>query len=347
MSILRIEIMWQTAERRKPTYRLWATWGTGVIFLGLLLLTQGIVIRATLSRNIGALYLIRRAASEHLDDAEHWLTHASTLLEVPATTRLLGTACQARGDAAGAIQRWRASGGTSFAVDAGLKALTQADVQSAEVWQQEIEAVISTPVEWQGLGAALESRGAYADATRAYRRALYLLTLEGGAEADLASAAELYYALGHIYRSQMDDVPAAIEAYSAATAAADFHNEWHRMLTHQELAVLLLGRDNERAAAEAQQAVDLMPESPMGHSVLGLAFYAAYGDLEFAEKEIRIAIDLTPQSAWVWKHLGQLYLQAQEYELAAASYLKAAELSPEPKEARDMAAFILRTYLEE
>ncbi|MEJ5311259.1 MAG: tetratricopeptide repeat protein [Anaerolineae bacterium] len=310
--------------------------------LSLLIVTQVTVVRATLARNIGAVQLISDYAPDHLDRAERWLTYSSALSNVPASYRLLGKIQQAKGDIAGAMQIWRNAGLTTFAIDVALHELAQADPIDAGVWKQEILISISRPLEWQRLGLALETRGDYIQAVNAYQQALALLVLD----TNQASLSELYYSLANLYETQLGDLPCAVEAYSMAGEVDDFQNPWHRMLSHQKLAILLMGKDNERAVVEAHRAVELMPESSMGHSILGLALYAAYGDLDQAEQEIRIAIDLDPQSVWPWMHLGQLYFQAQKYELSVAAYLKATELNPELEEARDMVVFIRKTYLE-
>ena len=317
-----------------------------VVILSLLLVTQLALVRATAARNIGALYLKNSSTADYLSHAEDWLTYSLALLENPRTHKLLGKVWQARGDITGAVQQWRDAGLTSFAVDVGVQELARANEIEAQMWQQELTPIISKPAEWQKLGVALEQREDYIEAIYAYQQAAALSTLDKTG-ANETSLAEIYYSLGRIYRTEFDDLPGAIEAYSAAVEVDDFRNPWHRVLSYQELAILLMRSDSERAVAAAQRAVELMPDSAMGHSILGLAIYAAYGDLEQAKQEIHVAIALDPQSAWPWMHLGQVYFQAQEYELAVNAYLEAAELEPDFKVVHDMAAFIRKTYLDQ
>ncbi len=338
--------MWRTADQQEHKSKLRLLGSIIVAFALSIVVTQATVVRAILARNIGALHLIDSSAPDHLDRAESWLTYSTDLAKDHSTSRLLGKVQQARGDIAGAVQQWRDVGLASFAIDVGLQELARANAMDAQIWQQEILAIISKPTEWQRLGTALERRGDYVQAVDAYQQALTFLALDQAGE-EQASLSEIYYSLARIYRTQFDDVPGAVDAYSAAVKVDDFYSAWHRMLAHQELAILLIKADSERAVVEARRAVELMPKSSMGHSILGLTLYAAYGDLDQAEQEIHLAIELDQQSVWPWMHLGQLYFQAQEYELAVTAYLQAAELNPALSEAHDMVVFIRKTYLEE
>lgn len=311
----------------------------------LLLSTHALTINAVMAHNIGARYLVTSPSSDNLKSAETWLKRAVSLRQETATYRLLGKVQQLRGDIVGAIQEWRDTGVAVFAVAVGLQELAQADPKEASIWEQGILPLISQRSEWQRLGAAYEERGEYTKAVDAYQQGLLLSTSN---EADKSqSVSEIYYSLARIYKGHFGDSSRAVEAYSKAVEADDFQNLWHRVLSHQELAILLIGEDSERAVVEARRAVELMPESSMGHSLLGLALYSAYGDLQQAEREIRVAIDLDLQSVWPWMHLGQLYFQAEEYKLAMEAYLEAAKLNPQLKDAIDMAAFIRKTYLDE
>lgn len=316
---------------------------------GLLLLlfpTCALAIHAGMARNLGALFLVRGSAPANLDSAEKWLRRAISLQQSTVSYRMVGKLQQARGDLTGAMQTWRNAGLTTFAVDVGLQELARTDATEASVWEQEVRATISRPAEWQKLGAAFEQRAEYTKAVDAYHQA-HLLTRSSEVAEGGVSESELYFSLARIYKGHFNDLSRAVEAYSMAIEADDFRNHWHRVLSHQELAILLIKDDSKRAVVEAQRAVELMPESFMGHSILGLALYAAYGDLQRGEREIRVAIDLNPQNVWPWMHLGQLYFQAKEYQLAVNAYLEAIKLNPGLKEASDMAVFIRKTYLDE
>ncbi len=333
--------MWQAQTDHKS----WPHWlhGATAILLSVLIIMQVRDAGAALTRNIGALHLIDELTPDHLDLAENRLNQSLALLESTATRRLLGRVRQAKGDIAGAMQEWRTTGITAFAVDVALNELARASAVESPIWEQEILAIISAPVEWQRLGAAYEKIGEYAKSVNAYQQSIMLST----AHDDLMSRSEIHYSIAQIYEQQLVSLPQAIEAYSRATEIDDFQNEWHRVLSHQALAILLIKKDSERAVFEAQRTVELMPEYAMGHSILGLTLYAAWGDLKQAEREVRTAIELDPRNVWPWMHLGQLYFQAKEYESAVEAYLVAASLDPHLKEANDMAVFIRKTYLAE
>lgn len=299
---------------------------------------------AALTRNLGALHLVNTQAADHLDQAERRLNMSSTWLETPATGRLMGVLRQAQGDIPRAMQEWRDAGLAEFALNVGLRELARADAAEAPLWEKEVLAIIARPGEWQRLGTAYAQRGEDAKAVDAYRQSLALAAAQNSGPGAM-HLAESYYSLAQIYKAQYGDTAQAVEAYTLAVEAGDFANPWHRVLSHHELAMLLLKADPARAMREARVAVALMPEFSLAHSVLGLAIYAASGDLPQAEQEVRAAIALDPQSVWPWMHLGQLFAQAQQYTAAEEAYLQAAALNPQFKEAQDLAAFIRKTYL--
>ncbi len=338
--------MWRKiVKQQKYKHRLPASSWVVAGLLLFLVITRTAIVSAAMARNMGAIYLMDDRLPTHLDSAESWLKWSFALSENPAAHRLLGKAWQSRGDVSGAMQEWQSAGLNAFAIDTALQELAQADTKDALVWTQEILMSISTPAEWQRLGSALETRGDYTQAVDAYQQALALLA-PGKTDKGSASTAEIYYSLARIYEEKFNDPISATETYSKAVEAGDFQNSWHQVMSYEKLAVLLINNDPERAVISARQAVNLMPERALAHSILGLALYTAYGDFRQAEREIRIAIELDPQSVWPWMHLGQLYFQAKEYQLAADAYLEAAKRNPEFREANDMAVFIRKTYLE-
>lgn len=312
-----------------------------VLFL-LLVLLRVPDMAAALARNLGALHLVDTQAPGGLAQAEHRLNRSLTWLETPSARRLLAAVRQAQGDIPRAMQEWSAAGLRAHALNIGLRELGRAETAEALIWEEELLAILAQPIEWQRLAAVYAQRGEYAKAIEAYRQSLALAAAQ---DPGVMSLAESYYGLAQLYKAQGGDTAQAVESYTLAVAAGDFLNPWHRALSHHELAMLLLKEDSARAVTEARAAVALMPEFALAHSVLGLAIYAASGDLPQAEQAIRTAIALEPQSVWPWMHLGQLYAQASQYAAAEEAFLHAAALNPQFKEAQDLAAFIRKTYL--
>jgi tetratricopeptide (TPR) repeat protein len=325
-----------------PSKLIWIT-VVGVVLM--LLLTQATVLVASLFRNIGAIQLIN-APAEKMPVVETWFQRSLSLHNTTSSQRLLGTAKQFQGDITTAVDVWRKAGLTLFAIDVGMLALPDSEPMDAALWESELLRLITTPVEWQQLGDALKQREEYDRAVDAYQQAL------AGAKMNLApqvqpSIAEIHYSLADIYRNYVGDTQAAFGAYYAAVQSADFQNIWHHVLSYQQIAILLIGNDSQQALSAAQRAVELMPGDSLGHSILGLAIYAETQDLQVAEQEILKAIQIAPGNIWPRMHLGQLYLQAEEYQLAEGAYLEAARLHPNFTEANDMATHVRKTYLAE
>ncbi len=92
-----------------------------------------------------------------------------------------------------------------------------------------------------------------------------------------------------------------------------------------------LAKDPDRVA-EAEElcrrAIDLRPDSPRAHVLLGLLCekLGCYAD---AEEAYRKAIDLDPKYAWAWARLGALlHERLERYHEAEKAYRKAIELNP-------------------
>lgn len=300
---------------------------------------------SAMARNIGAIYLLDEQSIVGRTNAEYWLKRSSRLSRDANTQRLLGKVRQFNGDIKGAMNDWQDAGLLTFAINTSFQELMSANDTEALIWTATIQEVISTPIEWERFGMVLESRGENIQAIDAYQTALDQLEVDKTHNFQV-SKSEIYYRLAHIYEDQFTDLSKAIEAYSTAVIRDDFQNNWHNVESYEKLAILLINKEPEQAVNYAQQAVILMPDHSLAHSILGLSIYSATGDFNRAEQEIREAIKLDPQNAWPWMHLGQLYLQAKEYQLAVEAYLEAKKLNPEIHEADEMVTYIYKTYLE-
>lgn len=293
--------------------------------------------------NVGAVKLLS-SSSNGLDAATYWLLMAHNIQDSKNTLKLLGRVEQAKGNITSAMQVWRKEDLKQYALDVATLELAVAPADEAKVWEMELRALVNQPIEWFKFGVALEQRGEYERATEAYLRTINHEVSDGVAT-NLPSQSEVYYRLAGVYRRQQNQLQATISAYSNAVLAGDFRNAWHQLDAYQQLAILLLSSDAEQAVQSASRAVELMPGNAMSHSILGLALFAAYGDLAQAEQEVQAGIRLDPNNVWPRMHLGQLYYRAKQYEQAESVYRTTATLHPQFQEAKDMADFIRSKYL--
>ncbi|HDQ45207.1 MAG TPA: tetratricopeptide repeat protein [bacterium] len=82
------------------------------------------------------------------------------------------------------------------------------------------------------------------------------------------------------------------------------------------------------AQAAAQKAVQIAPDDPRGHLLIGRCL-AAWGDFRQAEAAYRKALDLNPNQMAPWAGLGRIYARIVLYEPALACYERALELDPD------------------
>lgn len=106
---------------------------------------------------------------------------------------------------------------------------------------------------------------------------------------------------------ELPDYVQAEEWYRAATEAAPQEPGFQLLLA--QFYVDHLYRIEEEAVSAAQQAVDMAPEDPAAHDILGWAYVLAGLPIE-GERSLREALALDPELVSVHFHLGSLYSQA-------------------------------------
>lgn len=310
---------------------------TAIIML--LSLEKTSILRASATRNIGALYLLHIDSSAYRLKAEQWFQISLVDNLASRTYWLLGVAKWKGGKIDRSVALWRTHGLVNEAIETTLQQIERNPTER-QLWEDQLTALPLSSTHWMRLGDIYKKLGEYLLAVESYQAAL------GRIEQDpTASKADLFYELGNIYQFHLTEPQKALAAYQSAIASTDFKNRWRHVNTYIQMAALLMGHDNEHALQAAQQAVKAMPENALAHTVLGLAVFAARGDLVTAEQEMATATELEPTSVWPWMHRGQLYFQAQKYELAVEAYEHALTLVPDLAEANNMIVFIRTNYL--
>ncbi len=93
----------------------------------------------------------------------------------------------------------------------------------------------------------------------------------------------------------------------------------------------------------ARQAVILAPRDPAALATMGWSMYAL-GDMQEAERFYLRALQANPDYALAHLHLGQVYLQENQYQLAYQHLRKALDLSTNQPEIQSMAQRLLHQY---
>jgi tetratricopeptide (TPR) repeat protein len=134
------------------------------------------------------------------------------------------------------------------------------------------------------------------------------------------SNADANYVLGLCYLNsqRFDDARSAFSAqYGLAPASAGAYLMLGQMLLAANLP--------EKAADAARKALDLSPELPLSHFLIGeVDLYKA--DLDGATREFEAERRLNPAYAPVYDRLGDVYTREGEYELAQQVLMKALSL---------------------
>lgn len=174
----------------------------------------------------------------------------------------------------------------------------------------------------RGLGDTLYELKRYGDAVGAYQTA---------SQAGLNDA-ELYnnFANALFRTGTIENKKRAIEYYRKAI---QLQPEWPS--AYAGLANALRsqrGADGNaplnEALVAARKAVDLNPNLPLGHSILGRV-YADLKDFARAGVEGQRAVDLAPSDPFAYLNLGGIYRAQAKYQDAEQAYLKAISLDPQ------------------
>ncbi|MFA5936903.1 MAG: tetratricopeptide repeat protein, partial [Candidatus Paceibacterota bacterium] len=99
-------------------------------------------------------------------------------------------------------------------------------------------------------------------------------------------------------------------------------------LAHRNLgAMQYLNKDMENAEKESKIALELNPEEQMAHNNLGL-IYANQGKLKEAEEEYKKELENNPYYDNAYFNLGLLYWQEKKYSDAEINWKKTLEINP-------------------
>lgn len=290
------------------------------------------------ANNLGALYLVRTESPLNLVEAKQWLAVSNVQGGILRRNWLLGIVLWHEGNIKKAIATWRDGGFTTEAIEMAILQIAH-QPNLRQQWEQQLVALPLSSKHLERIGDIYRNLEQYKKAVEFYE--LALSKVEDG----IISKSDIYYKLGSIHQFYFADISSALGAYNSALYYGDFQSRWNYVDTYIQVASLLLGADNRRSLQAARSAVAIMPENVMAHTVLGLAIYAEEGKLAEAEQEMAIAAKLDPTSVWPWMHLGQLYFQAEMYNLSIDAYTNALIIAPDFAMAKDMIAFIRTNYL--
>jgi len=293
-----------------------------------------------LAQNVGALALTRGSGRAEFSQAQYWLQCASGWGYVRPSCRLLGIADALQGHAELAMMEWQRAGVPArYALAVVRSMVSRGQVQAALDLLDGVERdAILDLREWVYVGRIYESIGMFDKALESYRMAL---TCDSPGTTT-AGYSDIYYRMGLVFQRYLESPKPnqALAAFRTAVRESDFEDEWAMVGSYIEIAALLRHSDPEGAVEDAQMAVSLKPEHVIAHTTLGLALYAAYGNLEMAERELYAAALIDPGSVWPWVHLGQVYYQAGDYERAIEAYSKALGIVPDQTEAKRMVPYL-------
>lgn len=167
------------------------------------------------------------------------------------------------------------------------------------------------PLGYYFLGLLHRSEGYWPTALWEFQRALHLD----------ASNAAVYAEIANTYQ-RMGRVAEAGEWYRAAISVAP-DEPGFRLLLAQFYADVVL--KPERALAAAREAVALAPGDPVARELLGWAHYLV-GNLPEARISLEHALDLDPTFARAYYHLGIVYEDVGDREMARWAFQRAVDL---------------------
>lgn len=175
---------------------------------------------------------------------------------------------------------------------------------------------------WHNLGWLDASRGNYARAAAAFRRAL---EIQPGSRQTALALAETWRRAGYSKKA------AALYGERLAAEPGDME------LRNRYIQVLRDAGDLEQALAETKialgQAGENNAQTVLAYNSLGLIYYKME-KLELAETALRKALDLDKESAFVWNNLGLVAFARGRDQEAFLNFQKASELDPKYVEAR-------------
>ena len=249
-----------------------------------------------------------------------------------AAHRVLGYAYDEMGLNEAALSEWRMAESTAQDFIAiGESAREAGRLNIALDWYRramKLEPGLSDP--WYFVGLAHQGAKLWDEALEAYQHAIILDTFSGptlGLGSVYRRVGEVHYELGQFDKSLL--------AYQAAIEAGSFGSQGEEADVHYKKAEILLWIKNDLDACivESREVLRIDPRHYHAHILLGVAYYRKSGDLAAAEEEIRLAIEILPTSKWAYRHLGDVYSTAGEYDQAISMYEEVLELDPQDSQA--------------
>lgn len=145
------------------------------------------------------------------------------------------------------------------------------------------------------------------------------------------AAYDLYLRGRNALRShQSKDIQSALDFFNQAVAKDSSFALAYSGVADASLRIYSIKQDSfwtDKALAAAEEALQLNPNLPEVHFVLG-STYSATGKYNEAEAELRRAVALAPNSDEAYRRLGDVYLQSGNAQAAMQSFQKAIQLNP-------------------
>ena len=214
------------------------------------------------------------------------------------------------------------------------KGITEAQKTAASEAPQ-VEKEELTAQEWFERGYVFQQDKNFAEAERAYRKAIELNP----------SFATAYSNLGLLLHEKLNRTE---EAEAAVRKAIELDPSLTKAYYNLGLLLQNLKR-SEEAEAAYRKAIELCEASPSGDNPLYATAYSNLGILlknlkryEEAEAAYRKAIELNPSLPEAYSNLGSLLDDLKRYDEAEAAYRKAIELDPSESAAYNNLVILLR-----
>jgi tetratricopeptide (TPR) repeat protein len=191
-------------------------------------------------------------------------------------------------------------------------------------------------------GMAYQSQGDWEQAISSYKAALAAGLLQD------IHPGNIYYRLGLVYQSdsEFQNLDMALEMYHNVLTYDAQSSDEIRAEAHYKIGEIYFwqGRDELESIAEYRQALILNPFHRWAHLRLGRALYDVYHDVNQAEIEIYMAVDLWPEDAskkLPYRILGDIYQEAGDIEQATQAYQEALQYDPTDQEIVEKLAKLL------
>ena len=227
------------------------------------------------------------------------------------------------------VDEWLRAGLTAEDfISTGEEARKAEQYEEAMAWYERamrLEPGLGDP--WYYVGLLYENQQQWLGALDAYERAI-----ASGRFRQVCRSSP-HYRAGIIYQRHLNprQPENALAAYEAALAADNFSSTAEAADCHYKRGEVLRWQKArpDEYIVEFRRAIALNPRHSWAHILLGLAIYGRDKDATAAEAELLKALELAPQSKWVYYHLGEVYRQEGRTGKAATMYEQALEIDPD------------------